>query len=453
MKPLILPGLILQFLCSFLLAPGCSNPSPDGGGNIGGSCPEPELSGCDVDTAPSCGNGSRDRDLLCFESLVDEQCEGDDLAGQTCEGLGFVGGHLRCRADCHFDVTSCTLCSPDARVPYCLFSPDSVEGALPRDGYGALGATRWGDTVAAGWTGSGGLRLALIDPADGSFLLNTGCIVEEGAGAVALAATPTGGIVAVEVNDDLDVIVLDRDMRPRGEPRHILGASQPILASRPDGGPLLVFQQGSAVMAALLDEEGTEAFRTSLIEGGLEVYLGSAVWVGDGFLVAQRDLAAGVRLHRVNVDGTVAEGTWAHGGSAEYPKILWSGTEALMTYADFGSGPVMAWARFDKYGVSLSEPVPLVDSSSYFNVAPIVRVGNESIALLAGSTGLVGLGTSLVVARLGDDGIEQGDRIGITEATNIYDHRIVALDDSAVVLWIQGQYPGRLARARVELNP
>ena len=46
-----------------------------------------------------CGNGIREGD---------EQCDGDDLGGQTCSGLGYYGGTLSCKADCTFDTSGCT---------------------------------------------------------------------------------------------------------------------------------------------------------------------------------------------------------------------------------------------------------------------------------------------------------------------------------------------------------
>jgi hypothetical protein len=39
-----------------------------------------------------------------------DQCEGADLGGQTCEGLGFDGGTLQCTAGCALDTSSCALC-------------------------------------------------------------------------------------------------------------------------------------------------------------------------------------------------------------------------------------------------------------------------------------------------------------------------------------------------------
>jgi hypothetical protein len=45
----------------------------------------------------------------CGDSVIEygEQCEGEDLNGQTCEGLGFSGGILEC-VNCMFDTSGCT---------------------------------------------------------------------------------------------------------------------------------------------------------------------------------------------------------------------------------------------------------------------------------------------------------------------------------------------------------
>lgn len=64
-----------------------------------GDCLSFDVSGCVA--APSCGNGVIDRG---------EQCDAGDLAGQTCEGLGYTSGTLACNAGCGFDVSGCTTC-------------------------------------------------------------------------------------------------------------------------------------------------------------------------------------------------------------------------------------------------------------------------------------------------------------------------------------------------------
>jgi len=43
----------------------------------------------------------------------DEACDGNDLMGQTCAGLGFDGGPLGCTASCAFDTNACTGAGPE----------------------------------------------------------------------------------------------------------------------------------------------------------------------------------------------------------------------------------------------------------------------------------------------------------------------------------------------------
>lgn len=50
-------------------------------------------------TGPECGNSQVDDG---------EQCDGPDLAGQSCQLLGFLGGTLGCTLECRFDVELCT---------------------------------------------------------------------------------------------------------------------------------------------------------------------------------------------------------------------------------------------------------------------------------------------------------------------------------------------------------
>ncbi|MDC0675954.1 hypothetical protein [Nannocystis radixulma] len=57
--------------------------------------------GCDTLPSPCpgiCGDGVADRD---------EACDQSDMAGKTCEELGFAGGALGCKSDCTFDTSQC----------------------------------------------------------------------------------------------------------------------------------------------------------------------------------------------------------------------------------------------------------------------------------------------------------------------------------------------------------
>jgi hypothetical protein len=66
------------------------------------------IDGGPVDNIPniSCGPAA-----VCGNGIVEsgEQCDGADLGGQTCEGLGYtLGGTLTCNAGCGFNVSGCS---------------------------------------------------------------------------------------------------------------------------------------------------------------------------------------------------------------------------------------------------------------------------------------------------------------------------------------------------------
>lgn len=56
---------------------------------------------------------------VCGDGIIegDEDCEGDDLAGHTCESLGFLGGELSCDDDCSFDISGCIQPTPTLFPP------------------------------------------------------------------------------------------------------------------------------------------------------------------------------------------------------------------------------------------------------------------------------------------------------------------------------------------------
>ena len=55
-------------------------------------------------TGAACGDGMAD---------PGEACDGDDLAGETCETQGFDGGTLACDDRCELDVSGCYGCGDD----------------------------------------------------------------------------------------------------------------------------------------------------------------------------------------------------------------------------------------------------------------------------------------------------------------------------------------------------
>lgn len=59
-------------------------------------------------TGHDCGDGTIDDD---------EECDQDNLGGQTCESLGFVGGTLSCSGACKLDTSECTKCGNGSVEP------------------------------------------------------------------------------------------------------------------------------------------------------------------------------------------------------------------------------------------------------------------------------------------------------------------------------------------------
>lgn len=55
-------------------------------------------------------------EAVCGDGIIsgDEECDGTNLGGQTCQSLGYYGGTLSCKADCTFNTSGCTAAPPRA---------------------------------------------------------------------------------------------------------------------------------------------------------------------------------------------------------------------------------------------------------------------------------------------------------------------------------------------------
>ena len=80
----------------------CDPDCPGGQKCENGTCVTAMDGGAKLDQTSNCGNQKLD---------TGEQCDGNNLAGQTCVKLKFDGGSLSCRKDCKLDKTKCTYAS------------------------------------------------------------------------------------------------------------------------------------------------------------------------------------------------------------------------------------------------------------------------------------------------------------------------------------------------------
>ena len=189
--------VLLRLLGFVVLGAGCPSPLPeleDGGsdssgvtGDLSGSASaEVDTNLDDTSEAPVCGNGIVevgencdegvetalcDEDctpVSCGDGVVNvsagEECDGDELAGETCEALGFDVGVLACDRGCSYDASECYV-PPEAPVLELSFSQvkrfdlswAAVQGAeyyqvlespAPGEPYAQLGADVVGESVS-----------------------------------------------------------------------------------------------------------------------------------------------------------------------------------------------------------------------------------------------------------------------------------------------------------------
>lgn len=272
---------------------------------------------------------------------------------------------------------------------------------------------------------------------------------------VALAATPDGWMLAAAHSSGLNVIPLSPELQSRPVRSHP-GGYAVILAARPDGPPLLTYfrtQGERGQKALLLEADGSARWQVHLFDDVTEPTLGSALWTGQGFLVAQR--SNGVTVVPLGLDGQVGEGHTDLGGSTEYPQLCQAQQGAVLTYTEFGHHPAsLRWAALDHSGQRRAGPVRLGNIPFYFNRSPAVAVGDDTLVLLARHTGTTSHSDGIDLALIGPDGSARLEACSLLAEgeTVVTEPRIARLDDGAfIIAWRQTAPQESLQLLRVEL--
>jgi hypothetical protein len=387
---------------------------------------------------------------------VTESCDGTNLGASTCATLGFSGGTLACNAGCTFDTSGCNHCGSDSHVVAC----SNVAGATDSSSL-ALAASDTAVAVAwvAGPQAQGGLHVSIL-AADLSVTAQVGCLGADDVQAVAIAATPSGWIVAAQTAAGVALYPLRADGTPVGSANVVAGAATPILAQRPGGGPLLVWvTKQSNAFAALLDEGAGVGTAVPLFGGGsiTEPQYGSAVYVGDGFLVALRT-NNGASVAHLSLDGTLGA-SHSVGADTEYPQLAWTGSEARVTFGSFGGTAAVDLVRLDATGAAIGAPVVVGSTPQYYDPAPVVSVRGDSVVLLPGYTGGTAVASHVDVGRFGSDGqaVYPAYVLGLGGTDRITQYRLAVRGSDVVAAWISGsnwitgssEFPSSVQVARV----
>jgi hypothetical protein len=260
---------------SFGFFPACpgrggSGSLGSGGGSGGGPpvCPDSALPDCAGD-GPACGDAKADACVVptssgfCQKQERREICDGTDLRGTTCEGLGFASGTLRCASTCAaFDASGCRTCTTDPSLLRCDAAPLALPWRLSMAGTDSeLGLAFYEESA------TGRIELALARLSPSLDLLGKAHIPEEvqpWAEPPIVAPLPSGWVITWYSGTDLVMRALDTKGADLGR-TVVADLNQvqdpyPQMVPRPDGGPLVFWWGEMAIVhAAVVAGDGRSA--------------------------------------------------------------------------------------------------------------------------------------------------------------------------------------------------
>ncbi|HEY7370630.1 MAG TPA: hypothetical protein VIF57_00520 [Polyangia bacterium] len=417
-------------------AAGSIGPLGGSDGGAGGSGGAGGAITCPATTSPicgsSCGNGVVDTCIRmvgrdCHLAYVTEDCDGADFGPRTCRTLGYASGDLVCSPVCTLDYDDCSACAaPGAFVAACGDSPIQVPNIV------SFGLAASDDQVAAAFVNqdsmTGAFRLtftqltaelALVNASTLDDTAQAGPVYGVGLYQAVIAPIGPGWIVAACSDDDVYLHLIDASGRDLGrtvvshatDPTMQCHARTLVLAARPSGGPLLLWQTAQGLSASVIADNGRSASAPVSIaassEGG--IFGASAAWIAGAFQVAAGvglfDVGGeAIRLVTVQSDGTaqpVADVLTTSVDGA--PRIATGAADLRVVYPGVPAGPPVGfgqfWQRFDVSGKLVQPPVLLTSYPDFFGEAPAIALGDDTAVLVDGYGG-----EELAVIRVGLDG-------------------------------------------------
>jgi len=343
-----------------------------------------------------------------------ERCDGTNLAGQTCQTSGYGSGTLACSTICTVETRGCSECLPlDSSLLRCGDAPVAAPAiALGIAATDSEVAVAWLELDAASRPVLGFARLSpSLDLASASPLMDVGATrsTEPAVVSVRVAPLVSGWVVAGYYDPTLFFHAVSATGADGGHttvetlPLGMLWA-RPVLAPRPDGGPLLVWETTDGIRASVISSDGRSATPPARVATGPSLAGAlSAAYVGDAFYVAfSVDAGANpaqLRLVRVGVDGQIGAAVAAPAGlQVEVPKLVSGGDHLRVMYAKPGGETV--WQRVSLAGAALGAPVPVELGGAFTGTVSTLAFGSDTVAVIGGTVAKGVLG----FVRLAGDG-------------------------------------------------
>jgi hypothetical protein len=460
--------------------------SPPGGntgtgrGGRGGTgfvtCPPPLPPVCGA----LCGNGRIDTCQAavapeCLLTSQAEECDGDNFGGDGCTVRGYGSGTFTCSSACTVDTTTCSDCMPTSGVvascgPAPITFPALNTFAIAaNDNEVGLAQIDYSTN-----TGSSRLTFARLD----AKLALTGAVGLEDTGqpgplqgqsidTVAVAATPSGWLVAACGGSNIFVHVLDSNGKKVA--RTVVSASAELdftagcqygtlsLSAAPTGGALLMWgtYYNNDAVAAVIAADGLSASTPRLLGDPAAITIGApaGAWTGDAYTIAlpveleSNGYPVVARLMRVTVDGTVTKvADVLKDEFSQSPTLAAGATDIRLIYGGVPPGSAnydfsVMTRRIGPAGEILSAPLTL-GSYPYYGRSPAAAFGSDTVVLLSGSqTELL----SVVRADASGNIVSRNDvAVSPEYTTGRYD--MVRRGKEVVVAWIKAANVLMLAR-------
>ena len=188
-----------------------------------------------------------------------EACDGENFGTDSCTVRGYGSGALTCESSCTVNATSCSDCGAGSHIASCGPMPLDIAPFLAKV---AIAAT---DTeIGVAWIASG-ISFARFS-ADTTLLTQThiaDTVFDSSSayGVLGVGTLPAGWVVAAAAQPELFIHALDATGKDLGRTR-VEGSpiyfepSLPTFASRPGGGPLLVWDGATKLRATIVAADG-----------------------------------------------------------------------------------------------------------------------------------------------------------------------------------------------------